>query len=653
MAGTAIERFRAFVNDRHHLGLADYADLHRWSVTDLNAFWMAVWDFYDLSGGGPRPSVALAKDSMPGAEWFPGTGLNYAGRILAHEPSEAPAIVDIGEDGSRSVVTWAQLHQRTGALAQTLRGLGVGRGDRVVGYLPNTSAAIIGLLATASLGAIWSCCGQDYAAKGAADRFTQLEPVVLMAADGYRHGGTVYDRRDQVADLAGRLPSLHALIDVDNLALGAGPVGRGDLRRVGYRQATSGDAPVRVEQVPFDHPLWVLFTSGTTGVPKGIVHGHGGVTVAHLAMIGLQNDMTERDVFFWYTTTNWVMWNMVCSGLLFGATVIAYDGNPLTPTADRLWQIVADERVTVFGTNPGQLLASMKADLHPAKEHDLSALVSVCSTGATLPPSAFAWVSERVGRGVQIGSLSGGTDVAAAWVGPAPTVPVWAGEISAITLGMAVQAWDEHGTPVVGQVGELVVTRPCPSMPLYFWGDRDGARYRDAYFATFPGVWRHGDWITVTDRGSVIIHGRSDATLNRNGVRLGSAEIYDAVEKLPQIAEALVVGVDEPDGGYWLPLFVVLAPGAGLDEQLREAIRTAIRANASPRHVPDDVIAVRALPHTRTGKKIEVPIKRLLAGVPVDKALSLGAVDDPAAVEEFVRIEQRRRHPMDQRPPAE
>ncbi len=639
-ATSELERFRAFVNDRHGLALTAYRELHQWSVEQLDAFWSAVWDFYEVHSEQP-PTVALAEETMPGAVWFPGAEVNYVGQVLRHPATPEPAIIDVAEDGSESSVSWTELHQRVGALAARLRELGVTKGDRVVGYLPNGSPAIIGLLATAALGAIWSACGQDYAAKGAADRFGQLEPTVLLAADGYRYGGKVFDRREQVRELVSRLPSVRAVIAVDTI--GAGDLDAGGVPVVGYADASSGGRTVEVVPVPFDHPLWVLFTSGTTGTPKGIVHGHGGVILEHLAMLGLQNDLSDRDTFFWYTTTNWMMWNMVVSGLLLGATVIAYDGSPLAPDADQLWRIVERHKVTVFGTSPGHLLASEKAGLHPGSDHDLSALRTLGSTGATLPVSAFGWVHDNVGEHVQIGSTSGGTDFVGAFVGPAATVPVWPGEISAIFLGVALEAWDPQGKPLVGEVGELVVTKPIPSMPLFFWNDADGVRYHDAYFSTYPGVWRHGDWITVTERGSVIIHGRSDSTLNRNGVRLGSADIYDAVEQIPEITEALVLGVEEGDGAYWMPLFVVLAPGAELDDGLRERIKTAIRTSASPRHVPDEVIAVRAIPHTRTGKKIEVPLKRLLQGASPEQVLSIGAVDDPSLIEDFARVGEQRR----------
>ena len=638
-AASNVEQFRAFVNDRHHLALVDYHELHRWTVENLDAFWLAVWDFCEVVAD-RTPTVALADDRLPGAVWFPEVGINYVDQILRFPAAEKAAIIEVGEDGREATVSWSELHDRVGALAAGLHDLGVERGDAVVGYLPNTSAAVIAFLATASLGAVWSACAQDYAAKGAADRFGQLQPAVLFTADGYTHNGRQHDRRAEAEDLIARLPSLRAVVTVDHAGLGAP---RTDLPTTTFTDMIANGARATPEKLPFDAPLWALFTSGTTGAPKGIVHGHGGVTLVHLEVLGLQNDIGPEDVFFWYTSTNWMMWNLLLSGLAVGATILLYDGSPLAPTADRLWQVVAKHKVTVFGTSPGHLLASEKAGLRPKQDHDLSALRALGSTGATLPVSAFHWVHDNVGADVQIGSTSGGTDFVSAFVGPAPTVPVWPGEISAIFLGVALQAWNGFGRPVVGEVGELVVTKPIPSMPLYFWNDPDGHRYHDAYFSTFPGVWRHGDWITVTERESVVIHGRSDSTLNRHGVRLGSADIYDAVEQIPEVAEALVIGAEEGDGGYWMPLFVVLAPGAELDGALRDRIRTAIRTSASPRHVPDEIIAVPAIPHTRTGKKIEVPVKRLLQGASAEQALSLGAVDDPALIEVFAEIGRRHR----------
>jgi acetoacetyl-CoA synthetase len=617
----------------------DYGGLWTWSVEHGEDFWAAVWQFYKVRTWTPYDAV-LAARTMPGAQWFPGATVNYAEHALRAAREDGPALIALAEDGSEQALTWGELRGQVGALAVALRGLGVGRGDRVVGYLPNGAHAVIAFLATASLGAVWSQCAQDYAAPAALGRFAQLEPTVLIAADGYRYNGRVFDRRDEVSQVRVGLPTLRHTILVPHLGLG--PIPGGDAL-LGWDDAVGTPATLEVEPVPFDHPLWVVFSSGTTGPPKGIVHGHGGVLLGHLALNGLQLDLGSEDRFFWYTSTNWMMWNVVVSGLLTGSTIIVFDGSPTFPDAAAMWRLVADHRVTVFGTSPGQLLATAKAGLRPASDLDLSQLRIIGSTGSPLPAASYQWVHDQVGADVQVNSISGGTDVVTAFAGSAPTTPVWAGELSAACLGVALEAWDQSGKPCVDEIGELVVTAPMPSMPVAFWNDPDGARYHEAYFATYPGVWRHGDWITITDRGSVIFHGRSDATLNRHGVRLGSAEIYEATENLPQIVEALVAGVDEPGGGYWMPLFVVLADGTELDQTLRDTINAAIRAHASPRHVPDEIIAVPAIPHTRTGKKLEVAVKRLLQGADLEQVLNRGATENPEALDVFAGLAVERR----------
>jgi acetoacetyl-CoA synthetase len=625
----------------------DYRELWNWSVEHGEDFWAAVWQFYKVRTWTPYETV-LAARTMPGAEWFPGATVNYAERALTDAREDGLALIAVAEDGSEQSLSWGALRREVGALAAALRRLGVVRGDRVVGYLPNGSQAVIAFLATASLGAVWSQCAQDYAAPAALGRFAQLEPTVLIAADGYRYNGRVFDRRDEVSHVRAGLPTVRHTILVPHLGLGSIPATDDTLS--GWDDAVGTPAELDVEAVPFDHPLWVLFSSGTTGPPKGIVHGHGGVLLGHLAMNGLHLDLGSEDRFFWYTSTNWMMWNVVVSGLLTGSTIIVYDGSPTFPDAGAMWRLVADLRVTVFGTSPGQLLASAKAGLSPGTDLDLSQLRIIGSTGSPLPAASYQWVHDQIGADVQVCSISGGTDVVAAFCGSAPTTPVWAGELSAPCLGVALEAWDESGKPCVDQIGELVVTAPMPSMPIEFWNDPDGERYHEAYFDTYPGVWRHGDWITITDRGSVIFHGRSDATLNRHGVRLGSAEIYEATEELPQIVEALVVGVDEPGGGYWMPLFVVPADGIELDDTLRAAINGAIRAHASPRHVPDEIIAVPAIPHTRTGKKLEVAVKRLLQGAELEQVLHLGATENPEALDLFAALASERRS---NRPPEQ
>ncbi|NUR04757.1 MAG: acetoacetate--CoA ligase [Streptomyces sp.] len=620
---------------------ADYASLHRWSVTDLEGFWGAVWEYFDIDADSPYERV-LAEERMPGARWFTGATLNYTHHALRNLPYDQPAIVALDETGSAHETTGDALRAQVASVAATLRELGVGAGDRVVGYLPNTPHAVVAFLAAASLGAVWSVCGQDYAPQAAADRFAQLEPTVLIAADGYRFNGTTHDRREAVLELARALPTLKATVLVDHVGL---PRLNGPFPALAVPWE---DAATRAEQlactpVPFDHPLWVVFSSGTTGLPKGIVHGHGGVLLEHLKTLGLHSDLGPGDRLLWYTTTHWMMWNLVVSTLLTGATTCTYDGSPAPlERPDLLWELASRHRVTLFGTSPQYLLGMAKFGIDPAV-HDLSAIRAVGCTGSALPASAYPWVRDHLGPGIQLASISGGTDVVSGFAGSAPNTPVWAGELSAPHLGVALAAYDTEGFPVVDRVGELVVTRPIPSMPLSFWNDPDGSRYHDAYFSAYPGVWRHGDWITVTGHGSVIVHGRSDSTLNRNGVRLGSADIHDVVERLPEIAEALVIGAEEPDGGYWMPLFVVLAAGAVLDDALREKIRDAIRTGASPRHVPDEILQVPAVPHTRTGKKLEVPVKRLLQGVPVEQVVNPAAVDAPDLVHYYARLGEERR----------
>lgn len=619
----------------------DYAALHQWSVTDLEGFWGAVWEYFDINADTPYEQV-LAEERMPGARWFTGATLNYAHHALRNLADDDVAIVALDESGTGYEVTGERLRALVASVAATLRDLGVGKGDRVVGYLPNTPHAIVAFLAAASLGAVWSVCGQDYAPQAAADRFAQLEPTVLIAADGYLFNGTTHDRRDATLDLAHALPTLKATLLVDHVGL-PWPSRTSPSLVIPWEDAATRSEDVICTPVPFDHPLWVVFSSGTTGLPKGIVHGHGGVLLEHLKTLGLHSDLGPGDRLLWYTTTHWMMWNLVASTLLTGATTCTYDGSP-APFAklDVLWELAARYRITVFGTSPQYLLGMAKFGIDPSG-HDLSSVRVVGCTGSALPASAYPWVRDHVGERVLLASISGGTDVVSGFAGSAPNTSVWAGELSAPHLGVALAAYDAEGFPVIDQVGELVVTRPMPSMPLSFWNDPDGTRYRDAYFSSYPGVWRHGDWITVTGHGSVIVHGRSDSTLNRNGVRLGSADIHDVVERLPEITEALIIGAEEPDGGYWMPLFVVPAAGVTLDDALRERIKEAIRTGASPRHVPDEILEVPGIPHTRTGKKLEVPVKRLLQGTPVEQVVNPAAMDAPDLIAYYAGLGEERR----------
>ncbi|MBD0322158.1 MAG: acetoacetate--CoA ligase [Aldersonia sp.] len=621
VAAARITDFARFAGQRNEREFGSYAELWEWSVADLDGFWRAVWDYFEIRS--PEPSSVLADAVMPGAQWFPGAELNYVDQVVRNARTGRPAIVHAVEDGTDRELSWAELLAQAGALAHTMRRLGVEPGDRVAGYLPNIPEAVVAFLATASLGAVWSACGQDYSAKAALDRLGQLEPKLLISADGYSYGGKRHDRSAEISEIRSGLPSLAATILV-----GTGP---DDV--VTYQDAVSGEHELEPVPVSFDHPLWVVFSSGTTGLPKGIVHGHGGVLLEHLKAVALQTDIGPDDTFFWYTSPSWMMWNFQVAGLLAGATIVTYAGSPSHPSPDALWALASRLGVTVLGTSPGYVLACAKAGAVPKTDHDLSALRTVGITGSTLPPSSSLWLRDNIGERVAVSSISGGTDVVSAFIGGVPTVPVWPGELSAPYLGVALDAYDESGRSVRGAVGELVVTKPMPSMPVRFWNDPDGSRYRSAYFDTFPGVWRHGDWIAITDRGSVEVHGRSDSTLNRNGIRMGSADIYQAVERLPEITESLVIGAEQPDGGYWMPLFVVLAEGIELDDALENKIKSAIRQHASPRHVPDEIIAAPAIPHTRTGKKLEVPIKRIFQGADATRIVDRSAVDDPDLID--------------------
>lgn len=630
VADTQIEHFRTWIEQRLGRPVPDYPSLHAWSVADVGAFWTAIWDFFGVQATTPG-TTALASDDMPGAVWFPGATLNYVTQVFRYTNEHEIAVYDRAEPGGPAPrdVTRGELRELVAGLAATLRKRGIGQGDVVAGYLPNIAEAVVAFLATASIGAVWSACGPDYTGQAAVDRLGQLEPVALITADGYRYAGKDHDRRSEIGTIRTAIPTVRTTIVVSRLGLDLS--GLADI--VPWSEAIAPAGPLDVLPVPFEHPLWVLFSSGTTGKPKGLVHSHGGVLLEHLKQIALHCDLGPGSVYLWYTSTSWMMWNFQVAGLLVGASIVTYDGSPGHPSPDALWGLAADLNVQLLGTSPAYLLACERNDVHPAADHDLSALRVIGSTGSVLPPSSYYWVRDQFGPEMAVGAISGGTDVVSAFVGLAPDMPVYVGELAVACLGTELDAWDVTGESVRGEVGELVITKPMPSMPIYFWNDPDGAKYHDAYFSVFPGVWRHGDWITITDHGSVVIHGRSDSTLNRNGIRMGTADIYAAIEAIPQIAEALVVGVEYPDGSYWMPLFVALAEGVALDDGLQAAITTAIREKASPRHVPDEIVAVPAIPHTRTGKKLEVPIKRLLQGADKASVVDPRSVDDPALLD--------------------
>ncbi|QLE71018.1 acetoacetate--CoA ligase [Streptomyces rectiverticillatus] len=632
VARAQVTRFQAWAAERHGAPAAvpgdpaaSYAALHRWSVDELETFWQALAQWCGVRFSHPGERV-LADRSMPGATWFPGATLNYAEHALraAEDPARAgePALLAVDEIHEPSPVSWTELRRQVGSLAGALRRLGVRPGDRISGYLPNIPQAVVALLAGAAVGAVWTSCAPDFGARSVLDRFQQVEPVVLFTVDGYRYGGKEHERTGTVAELRTGLPTLRAVVHIPLLGT---PAPEGALE---WDALVAEDVEPVFEQVPFDHPLWVLYSSGTTGLPKAIVQSQGGILLEHLKQLSLHCDLGPGDRFFWYTSTGWMMWNFLVSGLLVGSTVVLYDGSPGHPDTAAQWRVAERTGATLYGTSAAYVMACRKAEVHPGRDFDLSRVKCVATTGSPLPPDGFRWLHDEVAEDMWIASVSGGTDVCSCFAGAVPTLPVHIGELQAPCLGTDLQAWDPHGKPVVGEVGELVVTNPMPSMPVHFWNDPEGTRYRESYFEMFPGVWRHGDWITLTPRGSVVIHGRSDSTLNRQGVRMGSADIYEVVERLPEIRESLVIGVEQPDGGYWMPLFVHLSPGAQLDDALLDRIKRTIRENLSPRHVPDEVIEVPAVPHTLTGKRIEVPVKRLLQGTPLEKAVNPGSVDN-------------------------
>ncbi|MQA13462.1 MAG: acetoacetate--CoA ligase [Pseudonocardiaceae bacterium] len=637
-----IAAFREWLRTTRDVQVDDYDSLWRWSVTDLEGFWGAFVQFAGVRFHSP-PQQVLADASMPGASWFPGASLNYAEQALVPAPGKGDADIALifrREDGARSELTYGSLRSQVAAARAGLASLGVSRGDRVVALAPNCPETLVAFLAAASLGAIWSSCSPDFGARAIADRFVQIEPTVLLAVDDYVYGGKTYDIRSTVDSLRAEMPSLRATVAFGPVSGDASYDSHRHSRPVRWENLLDehADAPLEFDAVDFDHPLWVLYSSGTTGLPKGIVQGHGGIVVEHLKALLLQSDLGPGDRFFWFTTTGWMMWNYVISGLLVGTTIVLYDGNPAHPDLGALWRMAAEEGVTYFGTSAPFIQSCLKEGLRPGTDYDLSALRALGSTGAPLSPEGFRWIAAEIGADVQICSVSGGTDLCAAFVAAAPDVPVWEGEISCRALGAAVVALDESGNECRDEVGELVITQPMPSMPVYFWNDPDGSRLREAYFDTYPGRWRHGDWIRITPRGSCVIYGRSDSTLNRGGVRMGTSEFYRVVEAFDEVLDSLVIDTSDArtEEGELL-CFLVLAPGTSLAD-LEPSLRSALRAQLSPRHVPNRFVVVDDVPRTLNGKKCEVPVKKILAGADPERAVSADALRNPDALAPFLAL---------------
>ncbi len=634
-----LTRYMRWLEQQKGLHFTTREALWRWSVEHLEDFWASVWEFCEVKASKPYTTV-LAERKMPGARWFVGAELNYAEHVFRNATAERPAALFRSERHEMREVSWEELRRKVAAIAHALRELGVQRGDRVVAFMGNIPETLMAFLACASIGAIWSSCAPDFGINSVVDRFKQIEPTILFAVDGYQYNGKPFDRRQMVADVQAAMPSLKKTILFPYLS---GQYEPGPITNVmpWDDMLAHQDAPLTFEQVPFDHPLWVLYSSGTTGLPKGIVQGQGGILLEHLHALTLELDIKPGDRFFWYSTTGWMMWNLLMGGLLVGATVLMYDGSPSYPDLGALWKFAQDTGMTLFGTSAGFITTCMKAGIEPGKSYDLHTIRCIGSTGSPLPPEGFEWVYEHVKRDVWLASMSGGTDVCSGFVGGSILSPVYSGELQCAALGVHLQSFDEQGKPLIDEVGELVITEPMPSMPLFFWNDPDGKRYRDSYFDLYPGVWRHGDWIKITPRGSAIIYGRSDSTINRMGIRMGSSEIYRVVEGFPEVLDSLIIGVELPGGKYYMPLFVVLRERETLTDDLKARIKQQLRATVSPHHVPDEILAIPEVPRTLSGKKLEVPIKKLLMGVPAEKAASRDALSNPQALTYFVEFAEK------------
>ncbi len=610
----------------------DYDSLWRWSVDDIEGFWGSIWKYYQVSDA---DYPVLAERTMPGARWFEGSEVNFAKHVFGRG-REGDALISKSERHTVKGMSWQELEKRSAALAIKLKGMGVESGDRVAAYLPNTPEAVVAFLACASIGAIWSCCSPDFGAPAVVDRFSQIKPKVFIAVDGYSYGGKWYDKGEAVG-------SIRSALGADKVIHVSGREKSPPLPdATAWEEAVSAKEPTECELLPFDHPLWIVYSSGTTGLPKPIVHSHGGILVELLKQVSLHNDVKAGDRLFWFTTTGWMMWNYILGGLLQGASMVLYNGSPSFPDLDALWDFADATQTSFMGASAAYFSSCLKAGLQPKSSHGLKKLRGIGSTGSPLSTDSFEWAYSSVKEDMMLASISGGTDVCTPFVAGCPILPVYSGEIQCRCLGAKVEAFDEGGASVVGEVGELVVTEPMPSMPIYFWGDSDGSRYRESYFSMFPGVWRHGDWIEITKRGTCIITGRSDATIKRMGVRIGTSEIYRSVESLPEVADSLAMDFEGVGESGEMVLFVALAPGKRLDQDLEARIKSKIRADLSPRYVPDRIVEAPSVPRTLNGKKLEVPVKKVLAGADPDKAFNRDSLSDPASMDFFVELAKSR-----------
>ncbi|MDB5759853.1 MAG: acetoacetyl-CoA synthetase [Burkholderia sp.] len=646
IAASRMQHYLHWLAREKQLAFPDYDACWQWSVNNIEDFWQSIWQYFDLKSSAPYAAV-LDQHKMPGANWFAGARLNFAEQVFRfHEDaasSATPAIVSRSELRGLSQLSWGELREQIHAVANTLRALGIGPGDRVVAYLPNIPETAVAFLACASIGAIWSSCSPDMGHASVLDRFRQIDPKLLLAVDGYRYGGRDFDRMDVVRTMREALPTLQHTMLLPYLDAGANLEGALSWQSLlEHPAAQAQDQPMRFEQLPFDHPLWILYSSGTTGMPKPIVHGHGGALIEGIKGHALHLDLGPEDRFLWFSTTGWIMWNSQVMGLLVGATICIYDGNPGYPDLGTLWRFAGETGMTFFGAGAAYFGNCMKSGIEPAQIADLSPLRSVGATGSPLSIEGYEWIYRHVKDALLLAAISGGTDIAASFVGACPILPVYAGEMQSRQLGIAVYALDDEGNRLQDEVGELVVTEPMPSMPLYFWNDAGNKRYLESYFETYPGLWRHGDWLRITPRGGAIIYGRSDTTINRHGIRMGTAEIYRVVEELPEVLDSLVVDLEYLGRDSWMPLFVVLRDGVTLDDALQQRLRDKIRSALSARHLPNAIFQVEQVPRTLTGKKMELPVKKLFLGMPVEQVANRDAMANPDSLNYYMALAAQR-----------
>jgi len=636
IADANLTRYMKWLAEHKDLHFSNYPMLWNWSVDQIEAFWSSLWEYFDLKYS-RRWDTVLTGRTMPGARWFVGAQLNYAENIFARMTDEHPMLLYKTEDKPLLALSWLEIADQTNRLAQALKWMGVERGDRVVAYLPNIPETIVAVLAVASLGAIWSSCSPDFGSLSVLDRFAQIAPKVLIAVDGYQYAGKTYDRRGVIAELQRALPTLQQTILVPQLSHDTdGLIHTRSWDEV-LRQADAS-VPLTFEQVPFDHPLWVMYSSGTTGLPKPIVQGHGGILLEHAKSTVFHNDLKSGERFFWNTSTGWMMWNYLVGSLLSGVSAVLYNGSPGYPNLNVLFELAQEAGVNYFGTSAAFISLCMKAGIHPNQNYDLSAIRGVGSTGSPLTLEGFHWIYDNINSHLALESLSGGTDLCTPFVGGVRIQSIYEGEIQGASLGAKVQAFNEAGQPIIDEVGELVITEPMPSMPLYFWNDPAMQRYRESYFEMFPGIWRHGDWIKFDRQGGCVIYGRSDSTINRHGIRMGTSEIYRVVESFPEIIDSLIVDLELIDRPSYMPLFVVMRESVVLNADLKQRIKQRLRQDISPRHVPDAIIPIEQVPYTLSGKKMEIPIRKILLGLDADQTANRGAMRNPGSLDFFLTL---------------